>query len=98
MMQTNQHPEPGEEAKTVDDAMGRGRAAIDPGVAVACQMESLLEDLEVEQKEHDGDGEEEQDAPRRHAHLLAQPAGEEAAVLAEVLNSRWWREKKRRNR
>lgn len=92
MIQTDQHPKPGECTET-DDAMGGCRCSdIDLIVVVACMMERPLQDLEVEQKEQDRDGEEEQDASHCQPHLLACSISRRRSskIPGELQTSHWW--------
>lgn len=63
MIQAYQHPEPGDERGTGITGHHHDTAAL-----MARKAGSPLQDLEVEQEEHKGGGEEKQDALHRQAH------------------------------
>ena len=98
VLQAHQHPEP--RAETGTDMAGHCHDDTGIEALIGPQTERPIQDLEVEQEEHEGGREEEQDALRPQAHLLSLPImdrrkrGIEKKLLAVPTSSQWPRQKK----
>jgi hypothetical protein len=71
VIQAHQHPEPGDQTGT--DIVGHRHDDTNIAALIARLTERPIQDLEVEQEEHEGGREEEQDALHRQAHLFSLP-------------------------
>jgi len=71
VIQAHQHPEP--RAETGTDMAGHRHDDTGIEALIGPQTERPIQDLEVEQEEHEGGREEEQDALHRQAHLFSLP-------------------------